>query len=81
MNTTTLVMFDMIAQSFDEAGIQVAPLIHFEFRNETDLHNYLTTLESVLNKYSSNPILLKIQVNEINKFNDVFVKLSVRAIQ
>lgn len=81
MNPTPLVMLDTIAQSFDEAGTQVAPLITFEFRNESDLHNYLTVFESCLNKYASNPILLKIQVDEINKFNDVFVKFSVRAIQ
>lgn len=78
MNPTPLVMLDTIGQAFDEAGVQVAPLITFEFANDLDLFNFLTVFETCLNKYSSNAVVMRVEKNEVNKFNDVLCKFTVR---
>lgn len=79
MNPTPLVMLDTIGQAFDEAGIRVAPIVTFDFANEVDFHNFVTRLEKCLNKYSVNPIVLRIEKNEINRFNDVFCRFIIRS--
>ncbi len=79
MNPSLLVAIDALANSFDAAGIQVAPVVTIEFQNQNDLDNYLNELHKTLLHYAENKLVARPVAGEINQFNDVFCVFKLRS--